>query len=671
MQYTHDQFRLFISSTFKDMDKERSYLVEWIFPRIKALCEARGVEFFPIDLRWGITEDAGKEGRIISACIEEVDNSRPFFIGLVGDRYGWRPTTEDLGPTADSLIKRYPWLKDDLEQHMSITEIEMQYGALRNPNVSAAFYIREQKNQSSSLARWWHEFRSPDERSLRRLKQAIRANSHVQNHSYESLEQLGEQVYADLKAVVERQFSADLSQQQANHHHRSYYDHLKNYVDLSSYHKRMEQALERLTDERRFLILCGIKGTGKSTVLCTFLQQYMSSHPEVDVYYFDMRKIMQGQELSVSAHKDYFEWQPFKMFFVNFLIHLLAKLLESKAKQILLVFDNAEYLDVADHAEFIEIMKKSRLLENVRVLLTHEDYRFNPYYKDENDVTESYRFVDELQGERIEVTGIDRKDIPHYVEQYMRQYGKTFSTEQLGRFSLPLYASMPHYLNMALFQLVEFGSFEKVDDEIGYLTGETAYANNEKLCLIHSLFTPVIYTLENTVYRHIAESVEMTPLIMICWLMFQEPSGLSEREIIDIFDLNPAAWALYRPQLMVMCREQNGYIAFQDNLFDLVLGRITEEKQDLAHQKIIAYCEQFPWQYEYIESCRQKDPQWRATPEDKQRIKETLRKAKLLPKYYVFTKQFDKLRACLADERIRRDIPSWQLKWLQDRLNKA
>ena len=93
------------------MDRERSYLVEWIFPRVKELCAERGVDFFPIDLRWGITEEEGKNGKILSACIEEIDNSRPFFIGLLGERYGWRPTIADFGESAQAMMNRYPWLK--------------------------------------------------------------------------------------------------------------------------------------------------------------------------------------------------------------------------------------------------------------------------------------------------------------------------------------------------------------------------------------------------------------------------------------------------------------------------------------------------------------------------------------------------------------------------------
>ncbi len=47
--------RVFLSSTFADMQGERDYLVKKIFPAIKRECLRRNVEFTVLDLRWGIT----------------------------------------------------------------------------------------------------------------------------------------------------------------------------------------------------------------------------------------------------------------------------------------------------------------------------------------------------------------------------------------------------------------------------------------------------------------------------------------------------------------------------------------------------------------------------------------------------------------------------------------
>ena len=98
----HRQLRVFISSTFADMNAERDALTI-VFPQIKELCEKRGVVFVPLDLRWGITESAAKQGRVLDTCMREIDQSRPFFIGLVGNRYGWVPTVHDIGDFDESL----------------------------------------------------------------------------------------------------------------------------------------------------------------------------------------------------------------------------------------------------------------------------------------------------------------------------------------------------------------------------------------------------------------------------------------------------------------------------------------------------------------------------------------------------------------------------------------
>ncbi len=82
---------MFVSSTFVDMHAERDQLNRFIFPELQEYCLARGVEFIGVDLRWGLTEDdAGPIGAgSLSLCLEEIERCRPFFICLLGERYGW------------------------------------------------------------------------------------------------------------------------------------------------------------------------------------------------------------------------------------------------------------------------------------------------------------------------------------------------------------------------------------------------------------------------------------------------------------------------------------------------------------------------------------------------------------------------------------------------------
>ncbi len=89
-------FRVFISSTFSDLKAERNALQRHVFPRLQELCAAYGTRFQAIDLRWGVSAEAGLDQRTMRLCLEELrrcqsTTPKPNFIVLLGDRYGWEP----------------------------------------------------------------------------------------------------------------------------------------------------------------------------------------------------------------------------------------------------------------------------------------------------------------------------------------------------------------------------------------------------------------------------------------------------------------------------------------------------------------------------------------------------------------------------------------------------
>ena len=101
------KLRVFVSSTFRDHKLEREHLVKYVFPELRRLCELRGVVWSEIDLRWGVTDEQKAEGEVLPVCLAEIERCRPYFIGLLGERYGWVP--ERVG--AD-LIAMEPWIAD-------------------------------------------------------------------------------------------------------------------------------------------------------------------------------------------------------------------------------------------------------------------------------------------------------------------------------------------------------------------------------------------------------------------------------------------------------------------------------------------------------------------------------------------------------------------------------
>ena len=99
--------RVFVSSTFRDMHAERDELIKRAFPQIRKLCEDRGVTFNEVDLRWGITEEESQRGKVLPTCLAEIQRCRPYFIGLLGERYGWVPEAIPA-----ELIEQEPWLAE-------------------------------------------------------------------------------------------------------------------------------------------------------------------------------------------------------------------------------------------------------------------------------------------------------------------------------------------------------------------------------------------------------------------------------------------------------------------------------------------------------------------------------------------------------------------------------
>src|ERR1035438_3069504 len=99
------EIRVFIPSTFLDMQEEREELVKQIFPQLRRLCESRGVAWGEVDLRWGVPDEAKAEGKVLPLCLAEIERCRPYFIGLLGERYGWIP--EEI---PEELLAAQPWV---------------------------------------------------------------------------------------------------------------------------------------------------------------------------------------------------------------------------------------------------------------------------------------------------------------------------------------------------------------------------------------------------------------------------------------------------------------------------------------------------------------------------------------------------------------------------------
>ncbi|HBC80349.1 MAG TPA: hypothetical protein DCZ51_17090 [Bacteroidales bacterium] len=65
-------FRIFLSSTFADMQTGRSMLQRDAFPRLEKLCEEKGARFQAVDLRWGVYEESQLNQKTLQICSNEI-----------------------------------------------------------------------------------------------------------------------------------------------------------------------------------------------------------------------------------------------------------------------------------------------------------------------------------------------------------------------------------------------------------------------------------------------------------------------------------------------------------------------------------------------------------------------------------------------------------------------
>ncbi|MDA1018207.1 MAG: DUF4062 domain-containing protein, partial [Planctomycetota bacterium] len=255
---------LFVSSTFRDLQDERDELCLRVFPRIRTFCRQRSVTFSEIDLRWGITVDQAEGQQILSRCFQEIGRSQPFFLGIIGERYGWVPRIGDGIP--ESSVLAHPWLRDHVGE--SVTELEFRHGVFNQTDGHdyAWFYSRE---RADAAARAGMDLDSRDDESRTRLvalKRHLRASGGHFREGFATPQTLGEWVYDDLTTAIAKLFPDAAMNEPLRH--LSEARHCQ--VGFAGREKEMAR-LEHLQARRgRCVVIAGEAGSGKTSLLANW-----------------------------------------------------------------------------------------------------------------------------------------------------------------------------------------------------------------------------------------------------------------------------------------------------------------------------------------------------------------------------------------------------------------
>ena len=270
--------RVFLSSTFRDFAEERDLLVRKVFPELRRKCRERQVELVDVDLRWGIAEEEAQQGKVLPICLAEIDRSRPFFMGFIGERYGWIPEAEK---DDFSLIMEQLWL-DEHRGGKSVTELEMLHGVFNNPAMEdrAFFYFRDPDYSQAKSGAYLSEG-SLEKEKLEALKDRIRQSGYPVVEDYTTPEALAERVKDDLCKLIDEAFPAsevpDALTQERMRYEQFAASRLGLYLGGEGYFSELDAAMS--AEPCRPVLVTGASGGGKSPLLANWSSRWIAQNP--------------------------------------------------------------------------------------------------------------------------------------------------------------------------------------------------------------------------------------------------------------------------------------------------------------------------------------------------------------------------------------------------------
>ena len=209
-------------------------------------------------------------GRALELCLKEIDRTRPFFIGLVGDRYGWCPESEEVSFHDEDLQSS---IIDDLNERLSITEIEMRYGALRHPEkVKSLFFLKDGEAEERAM----------------QLKQAIRNTPGIRYMDYhdcsDSDNGLGTIAYDNLFSLFRKTFEKK-DEEDTNELQLNFANYLASRLEyfIDPPHEGAYDMLLKLPATANAGILAVTGGLGKTTQIAKAICSYA---PDVSTHYY-------------------------------------------------------------------------------------------------------------------------------------------------------------------------------------------------------------------------------------------------------------------------------------------------------------------------------------------------------------------------------------------------
>jgi nephrocystin-3 len=637
--------RIFLSSTFRDFGEERDLLVRRVFPALRTKLKDRFVELVDVDLRWGITAERAERGEVLPICLSEIDRSRPFFVGLLGERYGWVP---EKGKYPPELVEQRPWLKKH-QGGKSVTELEILHGVLNNPRMAgrALFYFRSAAYAKKKGGDYLPQ--SPDDRSRQQdLKARIRQSGFPVVQGYKDPEALAKRLERDLWKILDEMYPADdvpdAFTREGVRHEAYAVPRRRLYLGGEGYIAALDDALAQ--GKQRILVE-GASGGGKSALIANWLENRAKKHRKelVHVHYLGataeasdpqalVRRLVEAiKRLTESAEEIPSDPQALYDSLSTWLAIAHAHAGKRKTK-VLIVLDALNGLrDLQDLRWFPEFLP-----ERVRMVVSCLPGQVHEALLTKGD------------WHRVEVSPLDSDKARDLFVAYLRRYNKELPDSLLNQALSHSLSTNPLFLRTLAEELRLFGVHEQLKDQLAhYLTSKT----------VDDLFERVLERVE--------EDCGTKQVRKAMGGIWASRAGLSEHEIQGFANLKPADWAPIRHALDDSLLESGGRITFAHDYMRLAVsdrylagnntlpdeGQTTDalRLRKRAHVALARWFDTRPEDEKATSSTKGKSPKSRKTSAPKTHAADA-RSAEEVPWQYQQAKDWRSLKACLT----RRDM---------------
>jgi Tfp pilus assembly protein PilF len=598
--------RVFLSSTFRDFAEERDLLVRKVFPELRRKCRERQVELVDVDLRWGITEKEAQQGKVLPICLAEIDRSRPFFIGLLGERYGWVPEARQYD---ESLLMEQPWLAEH-RGGKSVTELEIMYGVLNNPQMyhQSFFYFRDPKWTKARAKKDGGEAyisQDPSEKTkLKALKDRILNSGCLVVENYRSPEALAEQVKEDLWKLIDEAYPKsempDALSQERMRHEAYGASRRRLYLGGEKYFEFLDAAMKE--KPYRPVIITGQSGGGKSALVANWLERWIKRHKNRSVIVHHLgcgadaadparmatRLIQEIARLTGDDFKPESDADKLLEEIPKWLAIGSAWARRSK-QSILIVLDGLDKVSDRQHLRWFPSFLPPRVHLAASCL--------------KGEILDAAK--SRLQWHQLKVKPFTKVEQRRFINVYLGRYRKSLTLRHSKMLQSHPLCGNPLFLLTVLEELRVYGVHEKLENRLRTLLSKPPSKRHEEEPTVDDVFEHVLARIEDDLGRKPVQSA-----LEAIWA---SRAGLFRDELIAIAKITQVQWAAIQIALDESLYENGGKINFgHDYLRKAVEDRyeLTGKKKQSVHRRLAKWlddvacnagvdervAEELPWQ---------------------------------------------------------------------------